>query len=205
MRLNNKELGEVLDSCVLAPGNIWRQQRLELHARWHVWINPDGIRSLSDEELKCKFLEYFNSHDFIAVRRDRLVGDVHRLRATITFLLDPTVSLKSRVNGVLERMGKYRLEGFGRAVATSLLMDFDPYEFPVWNAKVEKGLLELGRHPTVHSAESSGDKYLAIRTAVKRVRELRPQLTYVELDHFFHLVLEDHLTKAVINHKLRNA
>jgi hypothetical protein len=201
MGLTDKQIGEVLDRHVLHPTcSTWRAERLELHKKWTAWIHPDKIRALADQELRDHFLDYFNSgagrHPFVAIYRDRIAANIPRLRKTIAFLIDSNVPLCARIDQVLN--GNYKIEGFGKALATSILMDLDPFRYPTWNSKVEDGLTELGRCPAFGPWDSDSHRYLRFQKTIGRIRRIRPVLTFIELDHFFHLAAKDPFCRGSI-------
>ena len=81
MKLSDKQIKLLLDKFVASEeAQAWIKQRREDHKRWKERIDPNKLDTLSDDELKSRFLEYFNEgagrHPFNAVYRDRIVRDV---------------------------------------------------------------------------------------------------------------------------------
>ena len=90
MKLSNEQIKLLLDKFVASEeAQTWRKQRWKDHKRWKEWIDPDKLDTLSDDELKNRFLEYFNEgagrHPFNAVYRDRIVRDIKKFRKVIKF------------------------------------------------------------------------------------------------------------------------
>ena len=106
MKLNDEQIKLLLDKLVASEeAQAWVKQRWEDHKRWKEWIDPDKLDTLSDDELKSRFLEYFNEgagrHPFNAVYRDRIVRDIKKFREVMKFLLDESIPIKRRLNEIL--------------------------------------------------------------------------------------------------------
>lgn len=193
MKLSDDQIKLLLDRFVSSEtAQAWRNQRREDNKRWTEWIDPEKIKNLSDEELKKAFLDYFNEgagrHPFNAVYRDRIVRDMERFRKTVAFLLDETIPVNKRLDQVLERGGKYRMEGIGKGLATSFLMDLDPEKYATWNNKTDMGLNALGVRPTFDRGESWGSCYQKIMGVLSHIKSLKQGLNFLDVDHFLHIV-----------------
>ncbi len=79
-----------------------------------------------------------------------------RFRATLKFLLDESLKIDQRLNGILEARGSHHIQGIGKGLATSLLMDLDPNKYGTWNNKNEMGLESLGRMPEFDRGDTGG-------------------------------------------------
>ena len=106
MILNDTQIKMLLDKFVASEeSQTWIQQRWEDHQRWKEWINPINLETLSDAELKNKFLEYFNEgagrHPFNAIYRDRIIRDIQKFRETMIFFLNESIPIEKRLNKVL--------------------------------------------------------------------------------------------------------
>lgn len=192
MDLTNDNIAMLIDRFVVGDRSGYREQRLADHARWKQWIDPTKITALPDAELETAFREYFNAgagrYSFNAIYRDRIIRDVSRFRKVLLFLLDESVAAKDRLDDVLGKSGKHHIEGFGKGLATSFLTDLDPRKYPTWNNKAEMGLNALGRMPKLRNNDSWGTLYMLIVKAIQDIRELRPQLNFIEIDHLLHIV-----------------
>jgi hypothetical protein len=195
MRLTDEQVGSLIDRFVLAEGKEWRQKRLADHTEWAQWIDPKKLANIADADLKKHFLDYFNRgagrHPFLAIHRDRIVRDIDRFRQTLRFLLDEKLSSEKRLDDVLDMKGKHHIDGLGKGLATSFLADLDPMRYADWNNKVEWGLNAIGRMPAFSKNDTQGSRYSKVLNELTAIRELRPQLTFIELDHLLHIVSEE--------------
>ncbi|MGC8620234.1 MAG: hypothetical protein ACP5LA_07040, partial [Thermoplasmata archaeon] len=144
MNLSDEQIKLLLNKFVASEeAKTWIQQRWEDHKRWKEWIDINKLNNLSDDELKNRFLEYFNEgagrHPFNHIYRDRIVRDINKFRETMKFLLDESIPVKERLNEILNKNGAYHIEGIGKGFATSILMDLDPYRYATWNNKTNLG------------------------------------------------------------------
>jgi len=167
----------------------------------HKWIQPDMIQKMSDEELETKFSEYYKSgggkQTLNQIYRDRIIRDKKRFRETILYLLDENVDVKERIDQVLG--GKYRIKGFGRAILTSFLMDYNLDKYCLWNNKTEMGFSVI-EWKIYESKDSRGTAYLKVLKALQKIRDLRPEfsLTFDDVDLFLHTIsAEDDGKEAV--------
>ena len=193
MKLSDEQIKLLLDKFVSSESaQTWRNQRREDNKRWKEWIDPEKIETLSNEELKQQFLEYFNEgagrHPFNAVYRDRIVRDINRFRKTMPYLLDETIPINKRLDEVLKHDGKYHIEGVGKGLATSFLMDLDPEKYATWNNKIDMGLGALGVKPTFERGESWGSRYQKVLKVLTHIKSLKPVLNFLDVDHFLHIV-----------------
>lgn len=165
------------------------------------WIKPNIIQNMSDEELESKFLEYYKSgggrQAFNPIYRDRIIRDKKRFTQTLLYLLDESVDIKERIDQVLN--GTYHIEGFGRAIASSFLMDWNPNKYSLWNEKIGKGFSVLGWE--IHErGDSDGTTYTKVIQALKKLKGLCPKfnLEFLDIDLFLHTIsAEDEGSKAV--------
>jgi len=193
MKLKDEQIKLLLNKFVVSEdASTWRKQRIEDHKRWKKWIDPNKLDSLSDDELKNGFLEYFNEgagrHSFNAIYRNRIIKDVKKFRNTMKFLLDGSVAVKERLDKILDKNGIQHIEGIGKGLATSILMDLDPQNYATWNNRTIMGLDALGSSPEFERGDSWGTRYEKVLIEIKNIRELMPELTFLEIDHFLHIV-----------------
>jgi len=179
----------------------WAGHRKRTLEENHKWIQPDMIRKISDEELEAKFLEYYKSgggrQNLNQIYRDRIIRDKKRFMETILYLLNESVDIKKRVDEILD--GKYRIEGFGKAIATSFLMDYNPAKYCLWNNKTEMGFSVLG-WKAYQRKDSRSTAYLKVLEAIQRLKDLKPELnlTFDDIDLFLHTIsAEDEGKKAI--------
>lgn len=197
MKLTDEQINLLLDKFVVSEeAGTWSEQRVEAHKRWIEWIEPKKMKTLSDDELKNKFLEYFREgagrHPFNAIYRDRIirddVPDTKTFREVINYLLDESVPIKERVNGILDKSGIYHIDGMGKGLVTSFLMDLDPQKYATWNNKTNLGLEALGLSPEFVRGDNWGNKYEKIMEIMRHIRDINPELSFLEIDHFLHWV-----------------
>lgn len=193
MKLSSEQIKALLDRFVGSEdAQTWIKQRWEDHSRWKEWIDPIKLDKLSDDELKDKFLGYFNEgagrHPFNAVYRDRIIRDIRQFRDTAKFLINESIPLQRRLNEALDRDGKYHIEGVGKGLATSILMDLDPQKYATWNNKTNMGLEALGLSPQFARRDDWGTRYDKVMEVIKHIRDLKPELSFLEVDHFLHIV-----------------
>jgi hypothetical protein len=172
--------------------SISHENRVRSHEFNSKWIRPDTIQELPDEELREKFLEYYKGGEgrqrFNQIYRDRIIKDVSLFRKTLLYLLDETVPIEQRFQSVVE--GAHHIDGFGKGLASSLLMDFDIERYCIWNNKTEMGLNVLG-WKVYDNNDDVGLKYVKVLNALKRLRdEINPELnlTFDDVDFFLHFI-----------------
>lgn len=180
-------------------------QRIKAFENNHKWIQPDIIKELSDKEIEAKFLEYYRSgggrQGLNQIYRDRIIRDKKLFRKTIMYLLDEKVDLKERVDNILG--GEFHIEGFGRAILTSFLMDYNPEKYCLWNNKTEMGLSVLG-WDIYKKNDSKGNAYLKILSTIRKLSNFisGQKLSFDEVDLFLHTIsAEDEGKLAVENIK----
>jgi hypothetical protein len=146
-------------------------------------------------------LEYFKSgggrQTLIQMNRNKIIMDKKRFRETILHLLDENLDVKDRINQVLN--GKYRIAGFGKAIATSFLMDFDIGKYCLWNNKTEMGFSVIGWE-LYERRDSPGAVYLKVLEALKRLKELKPEFnfTFDDIDLFLHTIAAEAEGKKIV-------
>ena len=157
----------------------------------HKWTQPDVIQKMSDEELEAKFLEYYKSgggkQTLNQIYRDRIIRDKKHFRETLLYLLNEEVNIKERIDQILG--GKYRIQGFGKAILTSFLMDYNSHKYCLWNNKTERGFSVIGWE-VYESRDSQGAAYQKVLKVLQKLRGLRPELnlTFDDIDLFLHTI-----------------
>ena len=197
--MENIRLSEDQLSSVLRHPEIkklieeWREKRIEYHHKWREWIDPLKIKEISDEELKQKFEEYYKigagRHSFNQIYRDRITRDIERFRNMLLYLLDESVDITERLNEILNKNGKYYIQGVGKALVTSFLFDFNPNKYCIWNNKVEAGLGRIGWLPEKKGV-TKGEYYLKILEVIKKLVSLssEPYNNFGDVDLALHIL-----------------
>lgn len=193
MKLTDEKITALLDRLVASQdAETWRAQRRKDREHWAEWIDPDALKSLNDDQLKERFLEYFNSgagrHPFNAIYRDRIIRDISKFRHTVQYLLDERIPVEQRLNQILNGSGTYHIEGIGKGLATSFLMDLDPDKYCTWNNKINMGLEAIGLSPAFNRGDGWGERYNVILGTLAHIKSLRPGLNFLDVDHFLHIV-----------------
>ena len=180
----------------------WSEPRREAFEVNHQWIKPDVIREMPDNELEAKYLEYYKSggkrQNLNQIHRARIIRDKKRFRDTLLYLLDEGKDVKERIDQILNGK-KYRIAGFGKAIATSFLMDFDITKYCIWNNKTEMGFSVIGWE--LHERKDSpGAIYLKVLEALKRLKELKPEFnfTFDDIDLFLHTISAEAEGKKIV-------
>lgn len=169
----------------------WAEKRRQEHEKNHKWIQPEVLKKMSDEALEKNFLEYYRNgggrQNLNQIYRDRIIRDKNKFRATLIYLLDEKKDFKERIDNVLE--GEYHIEGFGKAILTSFLMDFNIDKYCLWNNKTEMGFSVLG-WKVYENRDLWGVAYSKVLDALKSILDFKPEtrLTFEDVDLFLHTI-----------------
>jgi predicted nuclease of restriction endonuclease-like (RecB) superfamily len=204
MTLSNEQIQKLLEWFVISSETKknWSEKRKKTLEENHKWIQPHIIKKMDSEELKTKFLEYYKTggarQSLNQINRDRIIRDIKRFREVILYLLNERIDITQRVDQILD--GKYHIEGFGKAILTSFLMDFNPNKYCLWNNKTEMGFSALG-WKVYESRDSKGKAYLKVLEALQKLRDLRPEfnLTFDDIDLFLHTISAEEEGKEAIS------
>jgi RecB family endonuclease NucS len=170
----------------------WHKHRVERHQFNSKWINPDSVQSLTDDELRQRFLNYYKGGEgrqtLNQIYRDRIVRDISRFRMMLLYLLNEKIPIEQRFQSVVE--GDFHIEGVGKGLASALLMDFNMDKYCLWNNKTEMGWNVLGWQ-AYDPSDDIGVKYVKVLTALKKLRDnIVPELklTFDDVDFFLHFI-----------------
>lgn len=203
MQLSDDQIGALLDWFVAwEKAKPWTERRAAAHKEWKAWLHPRKIGSMPDDKLRELFLDYFNRgagrHGFNPIYRDRIVRDKGRFRETLGFLLDESVPVQQRLDSVVDRAGAHHIDGMGKGLATSLLMDLDATRHVTWNNKTNMGLAALGIEPHFDRGASYGERYMRVLDTLTHIRSQRAGLTFLDVDLFMHVVSAEQEGKAAV-------
>jgi hypothetical protein len=157
---------------------------------------------MPDNELETKYLEYYKSggkrQNLNQIHRARIIRDKKRFRDTMLYLLDEGKDVKERIDQTLKGK-KYRIEGFGKAIATSFLMDFDIGKYCLWNNKTEMGFSVIGWE-LYERKDSPGGVYLKVLEALKKLKGLKPEFNFNfdDIDLFLHTISAEAEGKKIV-------
>jgi len=194
MALTDEQIKQLLEWFVneSKENKKWASKRKSGLDEHHKWIQPHIIQNLSDEKLEENYLKYYKTgsgyrQNLNQVNRDRVIRDKKKFRDTIKYLFDETIDVKERVNQVLK--GSHRIKGMGKALATSLLMDYKPEKYSLWNNKSDLGFSVLGWN-IYESRDQVGLAYQKVLDALNRLKNLHSELglTFLEADFFLHVI-----------------
>ena len=193
MNFTDEEIRILLEVLVCSKSNEdWRIERYNDHIKWREWINPIKFAQLSLDELKNKFLEYYNKgmgrYPPIPIQRESITSDMNRLKETLSFLLNESTPIKERINEILDFDGKFYISGLGQQTVTSIMMDLNPKHYATWNKTTNKGLKFLGRYPNPPRGSDWGTWYKEIMESIIQIGNLKPELNNIEIDHFLYIV-----------------
>lgn len=196
MHLSDEKIGKLLE---------WFESSSQMRAKWlpkrlnaikknHDWIKPEIIEDMSDEELKNRYLDYFNSgtgekQSLNYINRDRPIKNINKFRQTIIYLLNEKIPIDKRLNSILD--GKMHVDRMGKALVTAFLMDFNPEKYCLWNGKTEDGFKVLGwENEYYEKGDKSGAVYLKVLQLLNKLKNLKPELnlTLTDVDLFLHTI-----------------
>jgi hypothetical protein len=145
------------------------KEREEAHKKNSEWINIDFIKNASDDELRQRFLDYYRGgekrQNLNQIYRDRIIRDISRFREMLLHLFDENLPIEQRFRDVVE--GDYKIEGVGKALVSTLLMDFNIDKYCLWNNRTEDGLRILGWENIYDRSDDIGIKYVKILSVLK--------------------------------------
>jgi len=191
--LNEEQVRDLLlkfkESNTYLKYHKYREERHQFNSKW---INPGSIQSLTDDELRQRFREYYKGGEgrqtFNQIYRERIIKDISRFRMMLLYLLNEEIPIEQRFQSVVE--GNYHIEGVGKGLASALLMDFNMDKYCLWNNKTEMGLNVLG-WKVYDQSDDVGRKYIKVLTALKKLRDnIAPELklTFDHVDLFLHFI-----------------
>jgi len=169
----------------------WSEDRRKAVEENHKWIKPDIIKNMTDDNLEERYLDYYKSgggrQNLNQIYRDRVIRDKDKFRKMVIYLLDEELNIIKRINEVLS--GSYRIEGAGKALITSFLMDFNPDKYCLWNNKTELGISVLGLE-MYEAKDSMGNKYLKVLNKLTYLKDIAPELNLSlgDIDLFLHTI-----------------
>jgi len=195
MKLNKDEIKKLLEWFVDSSETKeeYTEQRKKSIEENQKWVQPEVIRDMSNEELKTKFLNFYEEggglQNMLLMYKNSLTRDIDKLKKSLLYLLDEDVPIKKRCDEVIEQGGDHHIKGLGKGLATSFLISYKPDEYGLWNNKTENGLEVLGWYPH-EKGVSKGEKYVEILESLKKLKELGSKfvLSLTDIDLFLHTI-----------------
>lgn len=141
------------------------QSRDDVLSRYQLIFNRQNIPDLSEEEFRS-FLYFENNRHWSGLYRHvtALTEDMVALRQALLILLDSGRPLANRYN---EAVG--RVKGFGKALATAILLVSSPNENGVWNNTSEGALRQVGLWQEYVRGKTPGQQYEQLNQLLKQM------------------------------------
>jgi hypothetical protein len=131
------------------------QNRDVVVSRYQPIFNLENIPNLSEEEFRS-FLYFENNRHWSGLYRKGLAvcEDMDLLRASLSILLEPTLPLSERYNKAVTK-----IKGFGKALATAILLVSSPDKYGVWNNTSERALKHVNLWQEFVRGKTPGQQY----------------------------------------------
>jgi len=188
---------------------IWRRRRIDRHKYNLEWIDPDKIKTMSDDRMKSKFIEYYSGGEgrqvLNQIWRDRIIRDVPKFKDVLIHLLGESMPLEERFSDVVNSGGNKHIDGFGKALASAFLMDFNLQKYCLWNNKTEMGFSVLGWDLPYQSSDNDGAKYVKVLEQLRKLRDdIGPKLNFDfdEIDNFLHWIAAEEEGKTAVKNMI---
>jgi hypothetical protein len=141
--------------------------REQVLARYGPVFSPAHIPELTKEEF-VSFLYLENNRHWSGLYRTGLgaAKDMKALRRALAILLDEGQSLSERFPQALSMV-----KGFGKGIATGILVVANPTKYGVWNNTSEAGMRKAGLWPDVDRGEGVGRRYERINEILVRLSQ----------------------------------
>ena len=141
--------------------------RDQVLARYNPAFSPENIPNLSEEDFRS-FLYFENNRHWSGLYRHvtTLTEDMDALRETLAILLDQSRPLASRYNEAVSR-----IKGFGKALATAILLVTSPDKYGVWNNTSENALRKVGLWQEFVQGKTSGQQYESLNELLKQMSD----------------------------------
>jgi len=190
-KLTDGQLTELLDTYLkggIPEADPWiNRHRARVQKTKADLFNVEHLKSTTEEELTRDLLEHYGSVVRRQMYRRSIEDNVDKLRAGLLYLLESEDSLQAKVDEILDKNGRYKVHGIGKAFWSTLLQVLDPSRNPHWNPKAEQALENLGMR-NWKRGDSPGQIYLAVQEAQLALCALREDLDLFLVDHFMHYV-----------------
>jgi hypothetical protein len=131
------------------------QSRDVVFARYQPIFKLENISKLSEDEFRS-FLYFENNRHWSGLYRHvtTLTEDMNALRECIATLLNPTQPLSNRYD-----IAVGQIKGFGKALATAILLVSSPDKYGVWNNTSEAALRQMNLWHDFIKGKTPGKQY----------------------------------------------
>jgi len=145
--LNNPEMKQGMRNII--------ENRDVVLGRYQPVFKLENIPNLNEDEFRS-FLYFENNRHWSGLYRKGLAitEDMELLRDSLTILLNPKLLLPERYNKAVSK-----IKGFGKALATAILLVSSPGKYGVWNNTSENALKEVGLWHDFVRAKTAGQQY----------------------------------------------
>ncbi|MCP8316565.1 MAG: hypothetical protein H3Z51_06865 [archaeon] len=119
---------------------------------------------------------------------------IEKIGKSLIYLLYSDSSLEDRFYNVVSNPeSEYRLNGVGRAFASTALFLVNHHDHAIWNGAVDGGLEKLGVLPKKERGEHSGQRYVKITKVLKEIGEKCGFEDFSITDEFVELIFHGKL------------
>ena len=124
-------------------------------SRYSSIFNLKNVNTVSEEDFRS-FLYFENNRHWSGLYRhvNSLTADMGVLRDTLAILLDPSPQLATRFDQALGQ-----IKGFGKGLATAILLVSSPKEYGVWNNTSEDALKKMDIWRDFVRGRTKGQQY----------------------------------------------
>lgn len=161
-------------------------------------LMKDKIKELTLEEAK-------RIYDEMTVGGPRLYpktyinNGLEKIKKSLNYLLHDNAPLELRFyNFVANSDSEYRLEGVGKAFASTALLLIDRNNYGIWNSAVDGGLKKLGILLKKEKGENVGNTYIKV---IKALKDLQDKYNFADLsmvDEFIELIFHEKIGADIL-------
>lgn len=161
-------------------------------------LMKDKIKELTLEEAK-------RIYDEMTVGGPRLYPKTYinngfeKIKKSLNYLLHDNAPLELRFyNFVANSDSEYRLEGVGKAFASTALLLIDRNNYGIWNSAVDGGLKKLGILLKKEKGENVGNTYIKV---IKALKDLQDKCNFADLsmvDEFIELIFHEKIGADIL-------
>jgi hypothetical protein len=139
--------------------------REDVFARYRPIFSPEHISKLTKDEF-TSFLYFENNRHWSGLYRHGLgaASDMSTLRQALAVLLEENRPIRERFPEAINMV-----TGFGKAIATGILMVAYPEKYGVWNNTSEAALRQAGLWPSFERGGDIGRRYEKINNLLVRL------------------------------------
>jgi hypothetical protein len=158
-----------------------RLQELEVTQYWGVIFSPNGVATLTKQDM-TGFLSYQQNKRWREISREDVTKDMEALRAALLVLVDESRPVAERLNELEPGRGALAVPHLGKAKLTPMLLVAHPKQYGVWNDYSERALRGMGLWPEFAEGVRLGDQYAAVNEVLVRLAgEYRVSLWWLDI------------------------